>query len=352
MEPSHNNTTADVLAYGNSHMNGRQQEERPQETHKKPLLRSIRGKLDRRRKSLRRAVLDGLAAREISYAFSAQSKAGQALIRSIENMTGRPKLIRMAEGYETEVDLEGRDFWEVMQERYSIQLDIPESELARIPKTGPVVVVANHPFGILDGLLLGRLLSMARPDFKIMAHKIFHKAKDLQDIILPVSFDTTREALQTNLNTRRAALDFLGRGGCVGIFPGGTVSTSLKLFSQPMDPPWKTFTAKMIQRADPQVVPVYFEGHNSRLFQIASHVHPNLRVALLIKEFEKWVGQNVTVRIGDPLPQDKIDSYRSDAKALMDYLREETYKLSPVPLDDIGYGYDFDGLAMPKDSGN
>ena len=322
-------------------MIGRQQEERPQETHKKPLLRSIRGKLDRRRKSIRRAMLDGLTAREISYAFCAQSKAGQALIRSIENMTGRPKLIRMAEGYEVEVD-QGRDFWEVMQERYSIQIDIPEAELNRIPKTGPVVVVANHPFGILDGLLLGRLLSMARPDFKIMANKVFHKAKDLQETILPVSFDTTREALQTNLHTRRTALDYLGRGGCIGIFPGGTVSTSLKLFSRPMDPAWKTFTAKMIQRADPQVVPVFFEGHNSRLFQIASHMHENLRVALLIKEFEKWVGQDVTVRIGDPLPQEMIQQHRGDAKALMDYLREETYKLSPTPMADYGYGYNFD----------
>ncbi|MEO0393033.1 MAG: lysophospholipid acyltransferase family protein [Pseudomonadota bacterium] len=286
-------------------------------------------------------MLDGLSAREISYAYAAQSKAGKALIRSIENMTGRPKLIRMAEGYDAEVE-QGRDFWEVMQERYEIRLDVPESELNRIPKDGPVVVVANHPFGILDGLLMGRLLSMARPDFKIMAHKIFHKAKDLQDIILPVSFDTTREAMQTNLQTRRVALDFLAEGGCVGIFPGGTVSTSLKLFSQPMDPPWKTFTAKMIQRANPQVVPVYFEGHNSRLFQIASHVHENLRMALLIKEFEKWVGQNVTLRIGDPLPAMAIESRRGDAKGLMDYLREETYKLSPKPLPDTSYGYDFD----------
>ena len=145
-------------------MNGGQQTERPPlepgREGKQPLLRAIRGKIDRRRKSLRRAMLDGLAAREISYAYAAQSKPGEFLIRTLENMTGRPRVIRMAEGYDREVE-QGRNFWEVMQERYDIRLEIPPEELARIPATGPVVAVANHPFGILDGLLLGRLIPPA-----------------------------------------------------------------------------------------------------------------------------------------------------------------------------------------------
>ncbi|MBV6633261.1 MAG: lysophospholipid acyltransferase family protein [Alphaproteobacteria bacterium] len=285
--------------------------------------------------------MDGMSAREISYAFAARSKAGRAMIRSIENLTGRPRLIKMADGYDVEVE-QGRDFWEVMQERYSIHLDIPPEELSRIPSEGPVVVVANHPFGILDGLVLGRLLSMARPDFKIVANKVFHKAKDLEEIILPISFDEDREALQTNIQARRSAISFLGAGGCIGIFPGGTVSTSSKLFNRPMDPAWKTFTARMIQKSDAAIVPVYFEGHNSRLFQIASHLNENLRVALLIKEFDKWVGEDVRVRIGNPLPQEEIQSKKGDPKILMDYLRTETYKLSPTPIHDFSYGHNFD----------
>jgi putative hemolysin len=280
---------------------------------------------------------DGAAAREISYSFSAKTKAGRAVIRSIENITGRPRLIRMALGYDEEVE-RGRDFWEVMQERYRLRLAVAAEELADIPREGPLVVVANHPFGILDGLAMGRILSMTRGAFKIMAHKVFHKAKDLKDVILPITFDESKTGLEENLRTRKEALDFLAAGGCIGIFPGGTVSTSSKLFNRAMDPAWKTFTAKMIQRSRATVVPVFFEGQNSRLFQIASHINQTLRVALLINEFDRGVGGEVRVSIGKPLPQAEIDRFRGDAKGLMDHLRIATYRLSKSPIDDYGYG--------------
>lgn len=247
----------------------------------------------------------------------------------------------MALGYDAEVG-RGRDFWEVMQERYRLRLDIAPAEIAHLPRSGPLVVVANHPFGILDGLLLGRILSMARGDFRILAHKVFHKARDLEGVILPVSFDETREATQTNLDTRRLALDYLGAGGCIGVFPGGTVSTSSKLFNRAMDPAWKTFTAKMIQRTRAQVVPVFFDGQNSRLFQIASHINPTLRMALLINEFDRGVGGEVAVRIGAPLPPAGIEAFRGDAKGLMDHLRLATYRLSRTPIADFGYGHNLD----------
>jgi putative hemolysin len=280
---------------------------------------------------------NGETAKEISYSFSARTRAGRAVIRSIENITGRPRLIRMALGYDEEVE-RGRDFWEVMQERYRLRLSVTEADLANIPPEGPVVVVANHPFGILDGLTMGRILSKTRGDFKIMAHKVFHKAKDLQGVILPINFDETKAGMEENLRTRKDALDYLASGGCVGIFPGGTVSTSSKLFNRAMDPAWKTFTAKMIQRSRATVVPVFFDGQNSRLFQIASHLNSTLRVALLINEFDRGVGGEVRVTIGRPLPQAELDRFKGDAKGLMDHLRIATYKLSREPIEDLSYG--------------
>lgn len=279
--------------------------------------------------------------REISYSGSARTRAGRGLIRSVENMTGRIRLIRMAKGYDLEV-ADGRDFWQVMVERYGLGLELRGGSLDLIPRDGPVVVIANHPYGILDGLMLGHILSQTRGDFRILAHQVFRRAEDLNRIILPISFDQSVEATRMNVQTRKIAIDYLGQGGCIGIFPGGTVSTALKPFGHPMDPGWRRFTAKLIAKSGATVVPVFFDGHNSRLFQVASHVHFTLRMALLIKEFRRRVGAKVPVVIGKPLPQDKIAARAGDAHALMDYLRVETYRLSPEPIDDLGYGFEFE----------
>lgn len=279
-------------------------------------------------------------AREISYASSAHTRAGRTLIRSIENLTGRIRLIKMARDYDREVEA-GRDFWEVMVERYRLGLDVVKGSLDSIPRDGPLVVISNHPYGILDGLMMGYILSRTRGDFRIIANNVFRRARDLDRVILPISFDETKEAQKLNIETRRIALDYLSAGGCIGIFPGGTVSTAREPFGRPMDPGWRSFTAKMIAKSGAKVVPIYFDGHNSRLFQIASHLHMTLRLALLINEFKVKVGEPVRVCVGDPLPTEEIRARAKDARTLMDYLREATYRLSPVPLPDYSYGYEF-----------
>lgn len=282
------------------------------------------------------------ATREISYATSAKSKSGRALIRVVENTTGRIRLIKRADGYEHEV-AEGRDFWEVMVERYGLSLDIIQGSLEDIPREGPLILVANHPYGILDGLIMGYILSSVRGgDFRILAHRVFRKAAELDKIILPVSFDETREAMALNLATRKESLRFLSDGGAIGVFPGGTVSTSQKLFGRALDPGWRAFTAKMIAKSDAVVVPIFFDGANSRLWQIASRMHYTLRMALLIKEFKRRVDEPVRMCIGQPISRDEINARRGDTKAMMDYLRAETYALSPKPLKSVDYGFEFE----------
>lgn len=280
-------------------------------------------------------------AREISYSHSAATRGGRALIRMMENATGRLRLIRKASGYDTEV-ARGRDFWEVMTERYGLSLRVVGGSLDSIPSHGPLILIANHPYGILDGLMMGRILSMTRPDFRILAHRVFRKAEDLEKVILPISFDETKEAVAQNLATRKMALEYLGQGGAIGVFPGGTVSTSAKPFSQPMDPSWRGFTARMIARSDATVVPVFFTGHNSRLFQLASHLHSTLRMGLLIKEFRARVNKPVDVVIGDPIPREQLASLAGDQRQMMDFLRKVTYSLSPQPLESTDYGFEFE----------
>ena len=279
----------------------------------------------------------GQVHKEISYSFSARSRAGRAVIRSIENLTGRPRLLRMADGYEREVAA-GRDFWEVMQERYRLTLDLPGAGLDNIPREGPLVIVANHPYGILDGLAMGRMLSAVRGDFRILANIVFRRAEDLKRVILPIDFAETKEAQKLNIATRKAALSYLAEGGAIGVFPGGTVSTAAKPFSRPMDPPWKPFTARMIAKSGATVVPVFFDGHNSRLFQLASHLNYTLRMALLINEFDSRVGEPIRAHVGRPLPQAELRARAKDAPAMMDYLRAQTYRLSPRPVGRESYG--------------
>ncbi len=280
-------------------------------------------------------------AREISYASSARSRSGRALIRVLENATGRLGLIRRAEGYEHEVS-RGRVFWDVIVERYGLSLDVVGGALSNIPANGPLILIANHPYGILDGLIMGHILSRIRGDFRILANSVFRRAEDLNRVLLPISFDETKEAVKLNLHTRAVALDYLAKGGAIGVFPGGTVSTAARPFAHPMDPGWRNFTAKMIARSDATVVPIFFEGHNSRLFQLASHLHQTLRLALLIKEFRSRVGEPVRLVVGEPIPSARLAPYKSDPRAMMDYLRKSTYELSPKPLKSLDYGFEFE----------
>ncbi|MBN2906497.1 MAG: lysophospholipid acyltransferase family protein [Rhodobacteraceae bacterium] len=280
-------------------------------------------------------------AREISYAGSARTRGGRAVIRVVENATGRLGLIRRAQGYEAEV-AQGADFWDVMVARYGLSLNITAGSLANIPAQGPLIVIANHPYGILDGLMMGHILSRVRGDFRILAHAVFRRAEALNRVVLPVSFDQGRHAVEANIATRKAALDHLARGGAMGVFPGGTVSTAARPFSCPMDPVWRAFTARMVAKSGATVVPVYFDGHNSRLFQLASHLHSTLRLALLINEFRARVDAPVNVVIGRPVDRARLNALGGDGKAMMDFLRKATYDLSPRPLKSLEYGYEFD----------
>lgn len=279
-------------------------------------------------------------AREISYAHSAATKSGRAMIRFMENTTGRLGLIKRAEGYEQEVAA-GRDFWQVMVERYGLSLEVIAGSLDAIPREGPLILIANHPYGILDGLMLGHILSQTRGDFRILAHQVFRKAEDLNRIVLPVSFEESKAAMQLNLQTRRTALQYLGDGGAIGIFPGGTVSTAVKPFAKPMDPGWRSFTARMIARSEAAVVPVYFDGHTSRMFQVASHLHSTLRMGLLIREFKGRVDTPVRIAVGTPISRAELGPYEKDGKGMMDFLRKSTYELAPGPKSyDLGYEFE------------
>ena len=278
---------------------------------------------------------------DLSYAHSAQSRLGRTTIRCLENATGRSALLSRSPNLRTNMH-SIQNFWHSIMEGYGVTIDIMQGELGDIPVDQPIIVVANHPYGILDGLVMGSVLAQSGANFKIIANDIFNKAREISDKILPISFKNTREAISLNLRTRNNALTHLSHGGAIGIFPGGTVSTSSKLFSQPADPAWRSFTAKMIFKSNALVVPIFFDGNTSRIFQLASHLHPNIRAGLLLREFKLRLDKPVRIVIGKPIPRCRMDLFKNDSRKIMDFLRLETYKLSPNKNQTFEYGYEFE----------
>ena len=147
--------------------------------------------------------------------------------------------------------------------------------------------------------------------------------------LLPVDFSETKEALQTNIETRNTTMRRLLEGEALGIFPSGAVATSPKPFSTFVeDWEWKLFVAKAIQQSKATVVPVYFEGMNSRWFQIASHLSPVLRAGFLLNEVRNKLNKEFYLHIGDPLSYEKDLSAIRNRKSLLDFLRQKTVNLS------------------------
>ena len=150
--------------------------------------------------------------RDITYSGAARTRAGRAMIHALECATGKAALIRRAAGYEQDM-ARGRSFWQVIPERYGLSMDIISGEMRDIPTTGPLILIANHPYGILDGLMMGYLLDHIRGDFRILANSVFRRAEALTPVLLPISFDDTKDAVRLNLETRAKALRYLSGGG-------------------------------------------------------------------------------------------------------------------------------------------
>ena len=281
--------------------------------------------------------------KDITYSSSANSIVGKCVIKILENLTGRMGLIRRARGYQ-QLSSYKNSFFQAMGQQYGVSLEITSGSLQNVPKVGPIILVANHPFGILDGLMMGFILSEVRDNFKIMAHQVFGKSTELNEYIVPISFDGTRAASDLNIASRKSALTFLKSGGAIGIIPGGTVSTSKTLFSEPLDPTWRSFTARMISKSKATIIPIYFEGHNSRLFQLASHINYNLRMALLMKEFKNRTDRPIKISIGKPIEYYELQTFSENPKQMMKILREKTYALgtSREQGKEVPIGYEFE----------
>ena len=263
-----------------------------------------------------------------SYADPSMPPVKRGLIRLVEAATGQRTLHRLYMANRRH-GIAGESFFAAAVRSLAIDVRHDGAALAAIPAEGPVVVVANHPYGVLDGIVVSWLIQQRRTDFLVLTNAVLLRAPEIAAHVLPIDFAPTEEALRTNLASRAAARRHLDAGGCVVVFPAGGISTAPDRLGRrrAIDGPWQPFTAQLIQRTRATVVPICFEGQNSRLFQIASHLSPVLRLSLIFHEVRTRIGTAMRVAIGAPIPFEALPAL-ADRQALADHLRDLTYGLA------------------------
>jgi putative hemolysin len=215
-----------------------------------------------------------------------------------------------------------------------IRFAVDEADVTRIPAGGPAMVVANHPYGIVEGLILTALLDRVRPDFKILANDMLGAIPEMCGRLILVNPFETRAAHIGNRAPVREVFTWLRGGGLLAVFPAGEVAHLDWKQHSVTDPPWKTAAARIALRARCPVVPIFFAGANSVPFQLAGTIHPGLRTASLAREFHRMSGKTVRLRIGNPIPFGVLAVY-PDPEQATGYLRSRTFFLSnwsvPIP---------------------
>lgn len=228
--------------------------------------------------------------------------------------------------YKRNKELSGPEFLERILEHYEIDFEIPEEDFKRLPKEGPFITISNHPLGGIDGVLLLKLLLQHRSDYKIVANFLLHRIAPLAPYIMPVNPFEDRQDVKSSIAGVKQALEHLGEGHPLGIFPAGEVST-YKEGHHFVDRPWEEGALKLIRKAGVPVVPVYFHARNSRLFYRLSSINEKFRTARLPTELVTQRNRPIKVRIGQPIPvavqkeQDSLEEYA-------DLLRRKTYLLA------------------------
>ncbi|MBN2792914.1 MAG: lysophospholipid acyltransferase family protein [Desulfuromonadales bacterium] len=204
---------------------------------------------------------------------------------------------------------------------------VDPAELARIPRNGPCVLIANHPYGGLDGLILFHLISSLRADFKVMGNYLLGRIPQLKQHIIHVDPFGGKASAVDNIAPLRKALRILQKGELLVIFPAGEVSSRQAEYGGVADPCWSTTLARIVRRGKAPVLPVFFPGSNGGLFHFAGQLHSKLRTVLLPRMLLNKRGLCVRPRIGHPLPSARLLGQGLDDRALTDYLRFRTYAL-------------------------
>lgn len=262
-----------------------------------------------------------------SYVDANTPPARRVLIRSLERLTGARAVEKLYLENRCEMS-DGEDWWSASLRKLDVRLRYDEAALMRMPREAALVVVSNHPFGVLDGIALASLVHKVRRDYLVLTNAVLTRAPEICDFVLPIDFEATPQARKTNVESRAKARAHLASGGALIVFPAGAVSTSPDSFGRrpAVDSRWQPIVGQLVEKSRATVLPVNFPGQNSRLFQFVSHIHPMLRLALFFHELRRHIGRDLEVKIGAPVAFDDLPGCGS-RQALADHLQAMSYAL-------------------------
>jgi len=250
------------------------------------------------------------------------------MIRTIENMSGRERLADLYDYWRHEIFGKSDSVFTEMLNLIEVRLQADGQWPPRdIPAT-PIVMVANHPYGIGDGIAFLSLAEQLGRPFRVIINNDLLKVPEIRPYSLPISFEETKEAVALNLETRKEAVRLLKEGVTIVIFPAGGVATARKGLGRAEDLPWKMFTARLIQAANASVIPVYFDGQNGRLFHLVSQFSLTLRTSLLIREFQRLYGKQIRAWVGKTMAWEDLSKI-GDRKQLLDTVQGAVFSLDP-----------------------
>ena len=267
--------------------------------------------------------MDLISPKDISKAINLNKSRGDIIAKFLMQLFKFNKLNSL---YSETYDKKGIDFINSVIEHLDLSFDVSEDDLKRIPKDSPFIIVANHPFGGIDTLILTKIFADIRPDFKTMGNSLLQKIDPLKEFILPVYLSGNKKDAKPSFTEIKNALLHLSENKPLAIFPAGEVSSYQSDSGVIQDKEWESSILRLIKKAKVPIIPVYFHGTNSRFFHILGKIHPTLRTAKLPSELFNKKNKKILIRIGTPIPVKEQKKF-TDISHFGRYVRARTYAL-------------------------